>query len=188
MDIVNPPTSEEDANEQEDVIWKIEEDFEKVNETSMLYEMKHSNDLLYMYPSKARASISTKIENCSKISSMDKNMFPERFSSSRPIDKMWKKHILGGKNTQAAMTQMKNKKQALIRLKSDEELLEKTEIHQSQTDTYVTHELKQLNAQATSTHLFLLFQIVSQEYRRECLASCGSIYRQAFVQSGQRNG
>ena len=150
MDIVNPPTSEEDANEQEDVIWKREEDFEKVNETSMLYEMKHSNDLLYMYPSKEKDNIiPTKIGDCSKISSMERHMFPEKMF---PIDKVCKKHILGRKYTQAAMTQMENKKQALIRIKSEEELLEKNEIRQIRADT---HELTQLDAQSISTPLTL---------------------------------
>ena len=156
MDIVNPSTSEEEVSDQEDVIWKREEDFQKMDEKSLLNEMKPSNDLLYMYPSKARASINpTMIENCSKISSMDKNTFPERFSFCRPIDKVWKKHIIGRENTQAAMTQMENKTQALIRLKSEEELLEKNEIPQSRADTYVPHELQQLDAQAISTPLTL---------------------------------
>jgi hypothetical protein len=181
MDIVNPSMPEEDVSEQEDVLWKREEDFAKMYEKTMLNDMKPTNDLLYMYSSKARASIkSTTIETCDKVSSMDRHMFPERVSSCKPI----KKHILGGKNTQAAMTQMKNKQQSLIRLKSEEELLEKTEMHQSRTDTYVTHELKQLNTQATSTQLYLLLQIASQTYGGVCLASCGSTYRQAFVQSG----
>ena len=44
MDFVNPPTSEEEVNEQEGM--KKEEDFGKVDEKSMVYDMKPSNDLL----------------------------------------------------------------------------------------------------------------------------------------------
>ena len=85
MDIVNPSTSEEDVSKQEDVNGK-RSDFGKMDEKSMLYKMKPSNDLLYMYPSKEKDNIiPTKIEDCSKICSMEINMFPEKFSFWRKM-------------------------------------------------------------------------------------------------------
>ena len=81
------------------MVLKREEYFVKVDEKSksMLLEMKHSSDLLYMYPSKERHSIiPTQIENCFKISSIARNRFPEKFNSYRPIDKFEKRHSFGG--------------------------------------------------------------------------------------------
>eukprot|EP00091_Calanus_sinicus_P017741 TRINITY_DN38443_c0_g1_i1.p1 TRINITY_DN38443_c0_g1~~TRINITY_DN38443_c0_g1_i1.p1 ORF type:complete len:106 (+),score=22.28 TRINITY_DN38443_c0_g1_i1:74-391(+) len=103
MDTVNHSTS---GNRQEGINRKREDNAGKVDGASIVNDMKSSNDLLYMYPAKeGDNTVRTKIED----GSPSYAMFPEKLNSNMQMDKAWKNHTLG-RNTQAAIAQIENKK------------------------------------------------------------------------------